>query len=240
MNGKIMLTAAAVVACVLSVQARTSDEVPVIEVRGVAEREIVPDELTLKIRIDEKDYKGRSTLAQKQEEMVTVLDKCGVDVTEDLKVSYMGSDIKLGLLRSNIKSLVSATYVLEVNSYEQMHKVIEALGEKQISNVSLMKTSCSKEKEIGMELLAEATADARRRAEAVASALGQELGPAVHVYVGNVWKQEEPVLMRSRMMGKAAVNDCEAEVADGASSALLSVQESKFQVEVNVRFGLKP
>lgn len=237
---KFLLAAAAAMVCLVQAGAQNVEQLPSIDVRGKSEIKVAPDELLLTIVVDEKDYKGKYTLEQKQEELLGVLKRHGVDIEENLKVGYMGSNMKIGVLRSQLKSLASVTYVLQLGSVDQMQKVIESLGRKGISNITFTKASYSQKDELEMQLAVEAVKDARKRAEVLSEALGQELGTALQVYVRPMWSDDPSPRYRSVMfLSKNAVAEDAVVENESAAAPVISVTELTFSVEVTAKFELK-
>ena len=240
---KMIFAAVAALACVFSAQAQkvSVDELPSIEVRGRAEREVTPDELTVTIGINERDYKGKYTLADKQDDLIKVLKRHGVNTDEDLRIGYMGSNVKVKLLKKQIKSMASATYVVTLKSADQMQKIVEDLGEKEISSVSLIDAKYSKKAELEMQLAHEAVKDAKKRALSLSDALGQGLGGALQVSVRPMWSENPVQRLRSRVLAKNGVSeDAQFEAESTKKDApQIAVTEEKYTVEVIVRFSLK-
>ena len=240
---KMIFAAVAALACVFSAQAQkvSVDELPSIEVRGRAEREVTPDELTVTIGINERDYKGKYTLADKQDDLIKVLKRHGVNTDEDLRIGYMGSNVKVKLLKKQIKSMASATYVVTLKSADQMQKIVEDLGEKEISSVSLIDAKYSKKAELEMQLAHEAVKDAKKRALSLSDALGQGLGGALQVSVRPMWSENPVQRLRSRVLAKNGVSeDAQFEAESTQKDApQIAVTEEKYTVEVIVRFSLK-
>ena len=240
---KMIFAAVAALVCVFSAQAQkvSVDELPSIEVRGRAEREVTPDELTVTIGINERDYKGKYTLADKQDDLIKVLKRHNVNTDEDLRIGYMGSNVKVKLLKKQIKSLVSATYVVTLKSAEQMQKIVEDLAEKEISSVSLIDAKYTKKSDLEMQLAFEAVKDAKKRAQSLSEALGQGLGGALQVSVRPMWSENPIQRYRTRLLAKNAAGE-EAEMdssIDEKNRPQIAVTEEKYTVEVVVRFALK-
>ena len=240
---KMIFAAVAALVCVFSAQAQkvSVDELPSIEVRGRAEREVTPDELTVTIGINERDYKGKYTLADKQDDLIKVLKRHNVNTDEDLRIGYMGSNVKVKLLKKQIKSLVSATYVVTLKSAEQMQKIVEDLAEKEISSVSLIDAKYTKKSDLEMQLAFEAVKDAKKRAQSLSEALGQGLGGALQVSVRPMWSENPIQRYRTRLLAKnAAVEEAEMDSSiDEKNRPQIAVTEEKYTVEVVVRFSLK-
>lgn len=78
---------AALVALATTASAQPTETFPsYIEVNGVAEREVAPNEIYLSITINERDSKGKISIDEQQREMVAVLKKLGVKPAEQLKM----------------------------------------------------------------------------------------------------------------------------------------------------------
>ena len=65
-----------------------------IEVVGKAEMEVAPDQIYLKILIDEKDFKGKSSLEELEGRMLKKLGKIGLDLSKDVVIMDMASNFK--------------------------------------------------------------------------------------------------------------------------------------------------
>jgi len=63
-----------------------------IEVTGKAELEIVPNEIYLKIILNEKDFKGKESLDQMEKAMVDKLQQIGIDISANLAIKDMISN----------------------------------------------------------------------------------------------------------------------------------------------------
>ncbi len=57
-----------------------------IEVTGKAEMELIPNEIYLKIILNEKDFKGRENPDGVEKAMIEKLQEIGIDVSKDLAV----------------------------------------------------------------------------------------------------------------------------------------------------------
>ncbi len=65
-----------------------------IEVRGMAEMEIVPDEIYLQVIIREKDAKGKQTVEILERSMIRELDKLGIDIEKAVSIRDVSSNFK--------------------------------------------------------------------------------------------------------------------------------------------------
>ena len=106
-----------------------------IEVTGHSDMEIAPDEIYMKILVNERDVKGK-TLAEIEKSMISKLQEIGIDVTKDLAVKDVSSNFKnYWILKTDI--VLSKEYQLRVHDAKTAGKVIVELQQLGISNVSI-------------------------------------------------------------------------------------------------------
>ena len=205
-----------------------------IDISTTVEREATPDELYLQITIREKDYKGKKTLEQMQDALIGALKANHIDIIECLSLNYMGSEIGYKSFSKKIKSQTEATYMLRLNDASTMQSVIASLEECQISDIELIRTKYTAEKELKKEMGIEAMQQAKAEAQMLAAAIGQESGKAMTI---NYWmnsNQAQPRVYKTRMS-----NIAEESVADAGSEPIISIGKNTYRFTVNVRFELK-
>lgn len=169
---KMMLLATAFVLVALSVSAQQAETFPsYIEVNGVAEREVAPNEIYLSITINERDSKGKISIDEQQRDMVAVLKKLGVKPTEQLKMLDLTSSY---FKRGN--ALAKAQYELKLSSAVEVARVWRALDELGISQVTVQKVSHTDIETFKKEVRADAMRAARDNARALAEAIDQKAG----------------------------------------------------------------
>lgn len=169
---KMMLLATAFVLVALSVSAQQAETFPsYIEVNGVAEKEIAPNEIYLSITINERDSKGKISIDEQQRDMVAVLKKLGVKPAEQLKMLDLTSSY---FKRGN--ALAKAQYELQLSSAKEVARVWRALDELGISQVTVQKVSHTDIETLKKEVRADAMRAARDNARALAEAIDQKAG----------------------------------------------------------------
>ena len=169
---KMMLLATAFVLVALSVSAQQAETFPsYIEVNGVAEREVAPNEIYLSIMINERDSKGKISIDEQQRDMVAVLKKLGVKPAEQLKMLDLTSSY---FKRGN--ALAKAQYELKLSSATEVARVWRALDELGISQVTVQKVSHTDIETLKAEVRADAMRAARDNARALAEAIDQKAG----------------------------------------------------------------
>ena len=169
---KMMLLATAFVLVALSVSAQQAETFPsYIEVNGVAEREVAPNEIYLSIMINERDSKGKISIDEQQRDMVAVLKKLGVKPAEQLKMLDLTSSY---FKRGN--ALAKAQHELKLTSAVEVARVWRALDELGISQVTVQKVSHTDIETLKAEVRADAMRAARDNARALAEAIDQKAG----------------------------------------------------------------
>lgn len=205
-----------------------------IEVTGKSVIEIVPDEIYLKIIIDEADTKEKISLEQFEEKMIKKLKSLAINIDEQLMVDGMESDFYKAILKKQ-KTETSKSYQLIVNSSAQMADVYIALEKVGISNISVYKVDHSKLDEYKLEANVQATKNAKNRAQAIAAAIDQEIGSATYIRENEIYM---PQVKQNRMYSRM-------EDASYKSSAVNTQPDLQFEKliingSVFVRFDLLP
>lgn len=209
---------------------------PYIDISSTATREVTPNEIYLRITIKESDYKGKKSLEEMQEAMLGALKINRIDIPECLTLNYMGSDVSYKMFSKNINTRTEATYTLKLHDVATMQNVISALEERQISNIDLVKTKFTKEKELKHELAIEAMQQAQAEARTLAGAIGQEIGKALSI---NYWmnsNDSQPRLYKARAnmaMDESAV------AGEGQQAPTFGIGKITYSLNVNVKFELK-
>ncbi len=142
-----------------------------IEVTGVAEKEVSPNEIYLSITINERDSKGKISIDEQQREMLSALKKLGVKPDEQLKMIDLTSAY---FKRGN--ALSKAQYELKLGSATEVARVWRALDGLGISQVTVAKVSHTDIERLKAETRTEAMRAARDNARALAEAIDQKAG----------------------------------------------------------------
>ena len=223
---KLMIAAAALLlSAPLFAQEKNFIDQPYLEVNGRAEMEVAPDEIYVRITINEQDSKGKVTVLQQEKDMVRRLKDLGIDVEKKLVVQDMSSDL---FKRKDVST--SKTYQLEVNSATQLAHVFQALQAVGISDASIERTDVSNMDELRQQV--RAAAAAQQNAQVLASALGQKAGKAL--FVQDYSYSARPYA--NIMMAKSAVMDMATEAT---AAPTLEFEKIKIEHSVMVRFVLE-
>lgn len=229
MKKMMFLLAAMVVA--LSASAQQVEAFPsYIEVTGVAEKEVAPNEIFLSITINERDSKGKISIDEQQREMLAALKKLGVKADEQLKmVDLTSSYFKRG------NALAKAQYELKLGSASEVAKVWRALDGLGISQVTVQKVSHSDLEKFKAETRSEAIRAARDNARALAEAIDQKAGKCFWIadYSSPVRTVYAAANLKSRAMAEETSFDAVVE-EEGLEFQTINLQhrvQAKFVLE---------
>ena len=235
---KILTTSIAAMMLVLAVPAESTAQTvtqPYIDINATVEREVTPNELYLLITINEKDYKGKKTLEEMQKAMIGALKANRIDIPECLTINYMGSEISYKTFSKSMKPKTQATYMLKLNDATIMQNVITSLEERQISDIELVRTKYTGEKELKTEMGIEAMQTAKAEAQVLAGAIGQEVGKAISISYWMNNGESQPRLYKSQ--ARSRTEDALAE--NSVIEPVISIGKNTYRFTVNVRFELK-
>lgn len=228
---KMMLVLAALVVVAASASAQQTEAFPsYIEVTGVAEKEVAPNEIYLSITINERDSKGKISVDEQQREMLAALKKLGVKPDLQLKmVDLTSSYFKRG------NALAKAQYELKLGSAVEVAKVWRALDGLGISQVTVTKVSHTDLEKFKAETRTEAIRAARDNAHALAEAIDQKAGKCFWIadYSSPVRTVYAAANLKSRAMVEEASFDAVVE-EEGLEFQTINLQhrvQAKFVLE---------
>lgn len=228
---KMMLVLAALVVVATSASAQQTEAFPsYIEVTGVAEKEVAPNEIYLSITINERDSKGKISVDEQQREMLATLKKLGVKPDSQLKmVDLTSSYFKRG------NALAKAQYELKLGSAVEVAKVWRALDGLGISQVTVTKVSHTDLEKFKAETRTEAMRAARDNARALAEAIDQKAGKCFWIadYSSPVRTVYAAANLKSRAMVEEASFDAVVE-EEGLEFQTINLQhrvQAKFVLE---------
>lgn len=227
MKRMMIVVAALLMASPLFAQQKTFLDQPYIEVTGRAEMEVAPDEIYVRITINEQDSKGKTTMLQQEKDMVRRLKDLGIDVDKKLVVQ----DMMNAQLKKDVAT--SKSYMLEVNSATQLAHVFQALQTIGISDAAVERTDVSNMDELRQQVRGASAKAARQNAEILAAALGQKVGRAIFVQDNSYYSRPYSNVVLTRTMKVA-----DAGVAATAAPTL-EFQKITIDHSVLVRFMLE-
>lgn len=206
-----------------------------IQVTGRADREVTPDEIYVRIVINENNTKGKISVEKQERDMVATLTKMGVDIEKQLKVDDMSSNFKDYWLKK--KALTTKSYQLKLADAVSVGNAMQALEQIGISDSDVVRVAHSKIKEFQAETRAEAVKNAQQQAQLLASAIGQKAGRAIFIadYNNNGNDGVYPVT-RAMYAGALKMNDAAGVPEQGANIEFRTI---KISYSIQAKFELK-
>ena len=223
------MAAAALMAFTAATAPDFGETIPSVTVNGSSQLKVTPDILYLSISLDESDSKGKITLDEQRKAMFSALRKCGINIEKQLSVADMSSSFF-----KRRSSLSSSQYELKVSTADEARKVFDALNAAGITNVDLTRVACSKLDEYRTEARMAAIRNAKERAEQLAGAIGQSIGPCYEIT--DYTTDTQPVAMRANLMMKNSMAADEA-MAAGAEPEV-DIKQITITYNVSARFVL--
>ena len=162
---------------------------PFIEVTGTVETEIIPNEIFLKIILDENDKKGKMSVEKQENQMILTLKSLGIDLDKNLSVLDFNGNYRRKFFGENEVAKVKH-YQLIVNDGKTLGEVYEALDQCDISNISITETSHTELEKFRRETKLKALKTAKEKATDYADAIGQTIGKALFIQEINPYSIE--------------------------------------------------
>lgn len=201
---------------------------PYVEVSGRAELEIVPDQIYLKVIINEKDNKAKESLESLERKMLSTLEKIGLDLKKDVAVIDFASNFQAHWIK---KTDIRTSKEYEVLAHDgktvgQIFINLEKIG---ISNITVNKLDHSKMDEYRRQVKINAVKAAKEKANYLMEAIGQKAGKAIYVQGVNRGyypaRMEANTMMRVQSSAKMESYDVDMEF-----------QKLNLEYEVQARF----
>ncbi|WP_248724228.1 SIMPL domain-containing protein [Seonamhaeicola sp. ML3] len=153
---------------------------PYIELTGKAETEVTPNEIYLKIQINENDKKGKVSVEKQEAQLIKVLKSLNIDIDKNFSILDFDGYFQRKFLANNEVSKIK-NYQLIVNDGKTLGKVYVALDKIDVSNISITKTSHTDMEQIRRDTKLKALKAAKEKADQYANAINQSIGNAIHI-----------------------------------------------------------
>lgn len=205
-----------------------------IEVTGKAIMEIIPDEIYLKILINEKEFKGKN-LTEVENSMIAKLQEIGIETKKDLSIKDYSSNFKnYWIAKSEI--VLIKEYQLLVREAKVAGTVFQELQKLGISNISIDRIENSKIQEYRKEVKINAIKAAQDKASSLAIAINQTIGKAIYIqefennYINSLSGKVAGIQVRSANSITSSSNSFEPDI---------EFEKIKLDYSIMVRFELK-
>ena len=229
---KMLFALALLVGVATAASAQQTEAFPsFIEVTGVAEKEVIPNEIYLSITINERDSKGKLSVDMQQRQMIDALKKLGVKPAEQLRmIDLTSSYFKRG------NALARAQYELRLSTAVEVARVWRALDELGISEVTVSRATHTDIEQFKAETRTEAMRAARDNARALAEAIDQKAGRCF--WIADYSSPVRTVLAAANMKSRATEMDF-ASFEESVEAEGLEFQTIKLQHRVQAKFVLE-
>jgi uncharacterized protein len=239
---KKLVTLFVFAASLVSMQSFSQDNSKVrsINVNGVAELEIVPDEIYVQVELREYDKKGGGKVDIEDIKSRFLKDAVSVGIPEtDISVqSYAGWDGNYWWYKKNKKKnpdmKASITYQVKLASTKKMDELVQKMDDEATQNFSIARVSHSKLPELKKQLKIQAVKAAKEKANYLAEAIGEKVGEALTINEPHEISVYPQPIYANRMMKAEAMGD-----AGGGAAPNVDFKKMKLQFEVNAIFALK-
>jgi uncharacterized protein YggE len=215
-------------------QTKNFIDLPYIETSAKVDTLVTPDRIFLTILITEKDTKNRTSVEELESKMNLKLKSLGIITEKQLTLNDLSSNYKKYFLKQQ-DILKNKSYSLVVYDAKTASKVIAALEEEEISNVSLEKTEYSKTEELLLILKGKAIVKAKNTAISLTKPLNQKVGNAIYITdsnsVSNMFRDKASKIVLRGMASLQAESDYEP--------IAISFEKIKIETQVNVNFKLE-
>ncbi|UII19906.1 SIMPL domain-containing protein [Fulvivirga ligni] len=152
-----------------------------IEVTGSAEREIIPDEIYLKVAL--KEYKDGSKIVHMdklESQLVKAIKEVGIKA-EDLQVDNIyGYNWNYRKNKAD-EFLATKSFIIKMNNVKMINNLVEKLDPEGINSMNIDRLSHSKIEEYRMELKLKALQAAKDKAKFMLEGIGEQLGQALEI-----------------------------------------------------------
>lgn len=232
MKAKLIILLLIFTSATYAQQGKNFIDQPYMEVTGEAELEIIPDEIYLKIRINELDNKAKQSLEELEKSMIKTLKAIGVDIEKELAIIDFSSNFRSYLLRKN-SILTSKDYQLLLHNGQTTARVFIELEKIGISNISIEKVGHSKIEALQNKVKVMAIIAAKEKAKLLAAGINQSIGNAL--YVQEMGSGYYPRVQRAgNIMMKSFA---EADMVESIPE--IEFEKIKLEYSILVRFELK-
>ena len=207
-----------------------------IEVTGKAELEIIPDQIYLKILLNEKEFKNKQSIVEIEKGMIDKLTEIGINTEKNLAVKDFASNFQFYWL-GKTDIFVTKEYQLLVHDAQTAGKVFVELEEIGISNISIDKLEHSKIREYRKDVKINAIKAAKEKASELAIAIDQNIGRAL--FIEEIRNNDFSI--SNTLSGKTAGVTIRGSRSNGESFTDLNVEFEKIRIEYSIlcRFELK-
>lgn len=203
----------------------------VIQVQGEGIVRVIPDEVTINIRVE---HSGDNTSEIKSQndavirEVLKYVKKAGIP-DKDVRTEYMNLTKNYDYNTKIYSYVANQSLSVKLRNLEKYEELMNGLLKTGINRIDGVNFTSSKKESLESEARKKAVANAKKKAEEYVSVLNQKVGKAVSISENNSGGDPRPMMYRMAAMD-SAVQEEGATIAPG---------ELEIRTRVNVVFELK-
>lgn len=202
-----------------------------INVSGMAEQEVTPDEIYVGISLREylKDSKKRVSIEELESQLQKAIIKAGI-ANEDFMINNISSYTNYWEKKKDPTFLASKQYSIKVSNLNNLNDILASVDPKGIAYTNIERYAYSKENEIKKDLKIKALRQAKEKATYLVEAIGEKLGGALEIQDSENTMYPQP-MYRNQMMMKA----------ESADMAMPDIDFKKIKIiaQINALFEIK-
>ncbi len=241
---KKVIFAAAFMAATLSGPAQSSERNPfpkTITVTGVAEMEIIPDEIFVNVDLKEYDKKGagKVPLEKIKADFIKSTRSIGLPDSIVTIAAYDGFNGNPYWLRKKKKEelYASITYQVKFNTSRKMDELVEKLDDMATQNFYITRTAHSKIETYRKNLKMQAVKAAKEKAVYLTEAIDEKAGEAITINEPQEYYQP---YMNARVANMSVSKEmAQSADAGGDGAAAMDFKKIKLRYDVTATFALK-
>lgn len=217
-----------------TILAQNSTQQPYIEVTGIAETEIIPNEIYLDIQIKERIEKGEKlTITVLENQLKSTLRK--IDIPKNnLSISDVNAVLaKTGWFKEEILSI--ANYTLKVNGASKLKLLFESFKKLEISEVNITKATHSNIIEIKKRNRITAIKKAKEKADYLLAAIGEKTGKPIII---NELANNNQAFVNANFINNYSSGNSISKVR-GFKNKIVEFQKIKIKSSIYVKFQIK-
>ena len=213
-----------------------------INASGIAEMEVVPDEIYVQVQLREYDKKGgpKADINDIKTNFLKTATDIGLTENDISVQGYQGWDGNYWWYRKNKKKnpdmKASITYQVKLASTKKMDELVQKLDDEATENFFISRVSHSKLQEFKKQLKIQAVKSAKDKANYLAEAINEKAGEALTINEPNEINPYPVPVYANRMM---EANKVAMDAGGDTQMPDINFKKMKLQYEVNVVFALK-
>ena len=223
---KIILTAV-IALTALSTFAQNVDTRKKIEVTGMSEIEVTPDEIYVGISLKEylKDNKKKVTIEELETQLQKAVLNAGI-ANEDFMINNISGYTNYWEKKKDPQFMASKQYSIKVKDLTKLNQIFAAVDPKGVAYTNIERYAYSKQEELKKELKIKALRDAKNKATYLVEAINEKLGGAIEISESGNENYPQPYY-RNNMM--------EMKVQDAAAAPMPDIDFKKIKLTSQVR-----